>query len=53
MDDISYAEKAFSKLRVYATYGLIPSIQLITTYETKKHPTSYEDIERIGTAYFL
>lgn len=53
MDDMSYAEKACSKLRIYAVHGLIPSIQLITTYETRKHPLSYEDVERIGTAYFL
>ena len=53
MDDMSYAEKAFSKLRTYTAYGIIPSIQLITTYETKKHPLSYEDVEKIGTLYFL
>ena len=53
MDDMSYAEKTFSKLRTYTAYGIIPSIQLITTYETKKHPLSYEDVEKIGTLYFL
>lgn len=53
MDDISYSEKAFAKLRTYAAHGLIPSVQLITTYETKRHPMSYEDIEKIGTHYFL
>ncbi len=53
MDDMSYAEKAYSKLRTYATYGLVPSIRLVTTYETKRNPISYEDIEKVGTHYFL
>ena len=53
MDDIAYAEKTFSKLRTYATYGIIPSIHLITTYETKKHPLNYDDVEKIGSLYLL
>ena len=53
MDDTSYAEKTFSKLRTYTAYGIIPSIQLITTYETQRHPLSYEDVDKIGTLYFL
>ena len=53
MDDISYAEKNFAKLRTYTAYGIIPSIQLITTYETKKYPLSYEDVEKLGAFYFL
>ena len=53
MDDMSYAEKTYSKLRTYATYGLVPSIQLITTYETKRYPMSYEDVEKVGAHYFL
>jgi len=53
MDDMAYVEKTYSKLRTYAANGLIPSIRLITTYETKRNPISYEDIEKIGTLYFL
>ena len=35
MDDADYSKKAYSKLQTYTSHGLIPTIQLITTYETK------------------
>lgn len=53
MDDVSYARNACSKLQLYATHGIIPSIQLITTYETKEKPLNYEDVMRIVEQYFL
>ena len=53
MDDAVYAKNAYSRLQLYATYGIIPSIQLITTYETKDHPLSYEEISWVCSRYFL
>lgn len=53
MDDPSYVRKTTSKLHLYLTNGIIPSIRLITTYETPEHPISYEDIVAIATHYFL
>ena len=53
MDDPSYANNAYSKLQLYNSHGIIPSIQLITTYETKEHPLSAEVVEKIVAHYFL
>ena len=52
MDDPSYYKNTFSKLQLYNSYGIIPSINLITTYETKNHPLSSEVIEKIIEHYF-
>jgi len=52
MDNPSYSSKAFSKLQLYSTYKIIPSIQLITTYETKEHPLTMETVEKIVKDYF-
>lgn len=53
MDNPEYSAKAFSKLQLYNSYEITPSIQLITTYETKEHPLSLTEIERIAAQYFL
>lgn len=53
MDDPDYVRNTCSKLELYARHGIIPSIQLITTYETKEHPLNYHDVARIGAQYFL
>lgn len=53
MDDPSYSRAAASKLQIYIVSGIIPSIQLITTYETQKHPLSTEVIHKIVEHYFL
>jgi len=53
MDDPSYVRKTASKLNLYLTNGIIPSIRLITTYETLAQPLSYEDIIAIASHYFL
>lgn len=52
MDDPNYCKNAFSKLQIYISNGIIPSIQLITTYETKEYPFSMEQIEKIVDYYF-
>ena len=53
MDNPSYAQKAFSKLQEYIKYEIFPSVQLITTYESKEHPLSIEMVEKIVSHYFL
>lgn len=53
MDDPNYAQKAFSKLQTYTANGIIPSIHLITTYETRDYPLTADLIEKIIAHYFL
>lgn len=53
MDDANYSKTAFSKLQTYTSHGIIPTIHLITTYETKEHPLNIETVEEIVKQYFL
>lgn len=53
MDDEKYRNNVVSKLQLYISNGFIPTIDIITTYETKKHPIDVEEIERIVEQYFL
>lgn len=53
MDDPAYSQKACSKLQAYTSNGILPSVHLITTYETKEHPLTSDLIERIIQYYFL
>ena len=53
MDNPAYSQNAYSKLQLYTSHGIIPSIQLITTYETKDNPLSTDIVEKIIAYYFL
>lgn len=53
MDDAAYIRNTCSKIQLYSSNGIVPSIQLITTYETKDHPLSYEEISWMASHYFL
>ena len=53
MDQASYIQKTFSKLELYASHGIIPSVNLLTTYETKENPLSMDMLEKIVHHYFL
>lgn len=53
MDQSTYVKNACAKLQLYALNGIIPSIQLITTYETKEYPLTMENVERIIEQYFV
>lgn len=53
MDNPSYFKNVFSKLQLYSSNNIIPTIDLITTYETKSHPLSMELVDRIINHYFL
>lgn len=52
MDNPAYCKKMANKLELYANNGIIPSINLITTYETVKQPLSPETINQIIETYF-
>lgn len=52
MDNSAYLENALSKLHLYAAHGIIPDIQLITTYETKDHPLDPEIVEKYIEYFF-
>lgn len=53
MDNPAYCKNAFSKLQLYVSGGIIPTIHLITTYETLENPLSSELVENIVQQYFL
>lgn len=52
MDDSSYAKNSCAKLQTYTAYGIIPTINLITTYETREHPLTPDAVEKIVKEYF-
>ena len=53
MDNSVYAQNAYSKLQLYTSHGIIPSIQLITTFETKENPINSDIVLKIIKHYFL
>lgn len=52
MDNHSYCENAFRKMNTYGLHGLIPTINMITTYETSDHPIDSVKIQQIIEEYF-
>ncbi|MDD6072986.1 MAG: ATPase [Clostridium sp.] len=53
MDSPSYSQNAFQKLQIYSSNGYIPTINLITTFETREYPLCTDTIDRIIEQYFL
>jgi len=53
MDNPAYSDKTYSKLKQYNDFGIVQSIHLITTYETKMHPLTPALISQIISQYFL
>lgn len=53
MDEEIYRKNACSKIKLYCDNGIIPSVNLITTYETKQHPLDIDHVEAIIKEYFL
>lgn len=41
------------KIGIYCENGIVPSINLILTFETQTHPFSISEAERIVQQYFL
>lgn len=52
MDDEKYLNRECQKIGTYCRGGIIPSVNLITTYETEKYPLSLEKVEQIINEYF-
>lgn len=53
MDDPKYAKRVAPKLNVYISHGIIPSINLITTYESSDYPLDSDTVRQIVEHYFL
>ncbi len=53
MDDPEYCQNVCSKLHIYTSNHIIPTINLITTYETKEHPLNLKEVEDVVKKYFL
>lgn len=53
MDNPAYAKNACSKLQLYISHDIIPSIHLITTYETKDNPLSYDYVMHLVKHHFM
>lgn len=52
MDNPDYSQNVCQKLQLYTSNGIVPSIQLITTYETKENPLSVDTVSKIVAHYF-
>ena len=52
MDDPNYCRNACLKLQTYTFNGIIPTVHLIMTFETKENPLSSDMIEGIIEYYF-
>lgn len=53
MDDVKYNRKVGERIQTYIENEIIPSIDLITTYETMEHPLTIMEIESIVKKFFL
>lgn len=52
MSALDYRNKTYNKLKIYGKYSIIPSINLITTFETQTHPVDSTKIQKIIQEYF-
>ncbi len=53
MDDLTYVNKACSKISLYSRNGIIPSVNLITTYETQEKPLDIDMVQLLINHYFM
>ena len=53
MTDPKYNKNVGERLQTYINHGIIPSIDLITTYESLEHPLSADEVKKIVEEYFL
>lgn len=53
MDDATYIKNTCEKIRLYSENGIIPTINLIMTFETKDNPLNINEVEQIIEKYFL
>lgn len=53
LDNQNYSKNAMAKLQLYISNNIIPSVQLITSYETKEYPLDVSMVENMIKYYFL
>ena len=53
MEDADYIQTTYKKLKLYALNGYVPTINLITTYETKDCPLDMNSVQKIIDEYLL
>lgn len=53
LDNCGYSKGAFSKMQLYTANEIFPSVQLLTTFETKEYPLDTEVVEKMIQHYFL
>ncbi len=53
MDNLTYANNVTNKLHTYISNNICPTINLITSYETKENPLDVGLIEELVKYYFL
>lgn len=52
MDNPEYNKKACNKIQIYISNGIIPTINLITTFETKDNPLTSNYVNELIEYYF-
>ena len=52
LDNNNYVKNMHNKMKLYTTNGIMPGINLITTYETKENPLTFEMVELLVKYYF-
>lgn len=52
-DNQDYINNSCIKLRTYCENGIVPSVNLILTYETMEHPLGIDDVEWLVSRYFM
>ncbi len=52
MDNHDYIRKTANKIRLYSENGIVPMINLITTYENEKNPLDIGTVENIIEQFY-
>lgn len=53
MDQPDYFKNAYTRLNLYNAHGIIPSVHLIATFETREYPLDIAKVEAFIDEYFL
>lgn len=53
MDHSEYVDHACQKIKIYCENGIIPTVNLILTFETKEYPLGIDYVESIVREYFM
>lgn len=53
MDDVAYCKKAYAKMELYSLCGIMPTMQLLATFETIDNPLTPEKVEQLVKQYFV